>query len=91
MKLLSAPSVAMLLVAIVIIMIIALPACFRSSAPAKPKKDTEDLRQFENSKNERKSVLASKSAKRKSQLDPNHITRVARRNNRDGKKSRSLK
>ncbi len=86
-KLLSAPSVLMILVAIVVLLIIALPALFRFSSKAEPKKEdeNEDLGiQFVNSESETESAIAGKKSKRKSQLDPQHITRVARRNNRDG-------
>ncbi len=87
MKLLTAPSVIMLFVAIIIILIIALPAVCLSTSPAKPITENDDLVPLENSMSERKSVIARKNTKRKSQLDPNYITRVARRSNRDGQSS----
>ena len=87
MKLLSAPSVLMLLIAIVIVIIVALPALFRSSTPAKPKTENEDLGiQFENVESEKRNTIAGQNKRRKSLVDPTHIARVARRANRDGNK-----
>jgi hypothetical protein len=87
LMLLRAPSVIMLLVAVVIMIIVTFLTLFRSSPPAKSEDEMNDMGiQFENSPLDSKIDFEVKD-KRKSEVDPTHIARVARRSNRDGRKS----
>jgi hypothetical protein len=84
-KLLSAPSVVMLLIFIAIVIMLAFLGLVRSPSPTKSNDETDDLGiQFEKIGSEKINDFSSKSTKSEL-LDPTHITRLARRSNRDGK------